>query len=158
MSNMIARNLKGVEFMVCNTDAQHLSTTLTDNRLQLGKSITEGLGCGANPDAGRKVFAAVLEGDQEFFGVGRKWAGERAHILLACFSHHVSVGAEDEMHLDKTWIWCLGRRGWRRRRTGASFSRESVIFWWASLRGPERRPKDDQGADWGGGGGFASMQ
>ncbi|CAN0428259.1 unnamed protein product, partial [Ectocarpus sp. 13 AM-2016] len=52
---MIARNLKGVEFMVCNTDAQHLSTTLTDNRLQLGRSVTEGLGCGANPDAGRKV-------------------------------------------------------------------------------------------------------
>lgn len=41
--------------MVCNTDAQHLSTTLTDNRLQLGKNVTEGLGCGANPDAGRKV-------------------------------------------------------------------------------------------------------
>ncbi|CAN0451908.1 unnamed protein product [Ectocarpus sp. 8 AP-2014] len=41
--------------MVCNTDAQHLSTTLTDNRLQLGKSVTEGLGCGANPDAGRKA-------------------------------------------------------------------------------------------------------
>lgn len=57
MSNMIARNLKGVEFMVCNTDAQHLSTTLTDNRLQLGKNITEGLGCGANPDAGRKARA-----------------------------------------------------------------------------------------------------
>ncbi|CAM9129702.1 unnamed protein product, partial [Hapterophycus canaliculatus] len=55
VSNMIARNLKGVEFMVCNTDAQHLSTTLTDNRLQLGKSVTEGLGCGANPDAGRKA-------------------------------------------------------------------------------------------------------
>ncbi|CAM9636097.1 unnamed protein product [Scytosiphon promiscuus] len=54
-ANMIARNLKGVEFMVCNTDAQHLSTTLTDNRLQLGKSVTEGLGCGANPDAGRKA-------------------------------------------------------------------------------------------------------
>ena len=52
---MIARNLKGVEFMVCNTDAQHLSTTLTDNRLQLGKNVTEGLGCGANPDAGRKA-------------------------------------------------------------------------------------------------------
>ncbi|CAN0230939.1 unnamed protein product, partial [Ectocarpus fasciculatus] len=39
VSNMIARNLKGVEFMVCNTDAQHLSTTLTDNRLQLGRSV-----------------------------------------------------------------------------------------------------------------------
>lgn len=57
---MIARNLKGVEFMVCNTDAQHLSTTLTDNRLQLGRNVTEGLGCGANPDLGRKVREIFL--------------------------------------------------------------------------------------------------
>lgn len=59
VSNMIARNLKGVEFLVCNTDAQHLSTTLTDNRLQLGRNVTEGLGCGANPDAGRQVRRAA---------------------------------------------------------------------------------------------------
>ena len=70
MSNMIARNLKGVEFMVCNTDAQHLSTTLTDNRLQLGKSVTEGLGCGANPDAGRKVLGG---GTDAFWAWDRKW-------------------------------------------------------------------------------------
>eukprot|EP00903_Cladosiphon_okamuranus_P005602 g5574.t1 len=74
VSNMIARNLKGVEFMVCNTDAQHLSTTLTDNRLQLGKSVTEGLGCGANPDAGRKAaeeskeeILEMLEGSHMVF-------------------------------------------------------------------------------------------
>lgn len=39
--------------MALNTDAQHLSTTLTDQRLQLGRELTRGLGCGANPDAGR---------------------------------------------------------------------------------------------------------
>lgn len=39
--------------MALNTDAQHLSTTLTDQRLQLGVELTRGLGCGANPDAGR---------------------------------------------------------------------------------------------------------
>ncbi len=43
----------GVEFLAVNTDAQHLSNCLTDNRLQLGDSLTSGLGCGANPDAGR---------------------------------------------------------------------------------------------------------
>ena len=42
-----------MEFLAVNTDAQHLSTTLTDNRLQIGQSVTAGLGCGANPDAGR---------------------------------------------------------------------------------------------------------
>ena len=39
--------------MALNTDAQHLSTSLTDNRLQLGDALTSGLGCGANPDSGR---------------------------------------------------------------------------------------------------------
>ena len=53
VNNMIARSLSGVEFLAVNTDAQHLSTTLTDNRLQIGQSVTAGLGCGANPDAGR---------------------------------------------------------------------------------------------------------
>lgn len=43
----------GVDFLALNTDAQHLSTILTDNRLQIGSTLTSGLGCGANPDAGR---------------------------------------------------------------------------------------------------------
>jgi cell division protein FtsZ len=53
INNMVARGLGGVEFICTNTDAQHLSTTLTDKRVQLGRSMTEGLGCGANPDVGR---------------------------------------------------------------------------------------------------------
>ena len=53
LNNMIAKELSGVDFLALNTDAQHLSSTLTDNRLQLGVQLTQGLGCGANPDAGR---------------------------------------------------------------------------------------------------------
>eukprot|EP00545_Synedropsis_sp_CCMP1620_P007220 CAMPEP_0119028038 /NCGR_PEP_ID=MMETSP1176-20130426/38206_1 /TAXON_ID=265551 /ORGANISM="Synedropsis recta cf, Strain CCMP1620" /LENGTH=440 /DNA_ID=CAMNT_0006984089 /DNA_START=52 /DNA_END=1374 /DNA_ORIENTATION=+ len=53
LNNMIAKDLQGVDFLALNTDAQHLSTTLTDQRLQLGVELTRGLGCGANPDAGR---------------------------------------------------------------------------------------------------------
>jgi len=53
VNNMIARQLKGVDFLALNTDTQHLSTTLTNNRLQIGSTLTSGLGCGANPDAGR---------------------------------------------------------------------------------------------------------
>eukprot|EP00591_Stephanopyxis_turris_P008150 CAMPEP_0195527574 /NCGR_PEP_ID=MMETSP0794_2-20130614/29339_1 /TAXON_ID=515487 /ORGANISM="Stephanopyxis turris, Strain CCMP 815" /LENGTH=482 /DNA_ID=CAMNT_0040658517 /DNA_START=80 /DNA_END=1528 /DNA_ORIENTATION=+ len=53
VNNMIAQELTGVDFLALNTDAQHLSTTLTDNRIQIGASLTGGLGCGANPDAGR---------------------------------------------------------------------------------------------------------
>ncbi len=46
-------NFVGVDFLALNTDAQHLSTILTDNRIQIGSTLTSGLGCGANPDAGR---------------------------------------------------------------------------------------------------------
>ena len=53
LNNMIAKELTGVDFLALNTDAQHLSSTLTDKRLQLGVELTQGLGCGANPDAGR---------------------------------------------------------------------------------------------------------
>jgi hypothetical protein len=53
LNNMIAKGLEGVGFLALNTDAQHLSSTLTDQRLQLGIELTQGLGCGANPDAGR---------------------------------------------------------------------------------------------------------
>ncbi|RLN98585.1 hypothetical protein BBJ28_00012211 [Nothophytophthora sp. Chile5] len=52
VNNMIARGLQGVEFLVCNTDAQHLRTTLTENRVQMAPELTGGLGCGANPDVG----------------------------------------------------------------------------------------------------------
>merc|ERR1719162_666317 len=53
VNNMIANQLHGVDFLTLNTDAQHLSTTLTENRIQIGSTLTSGLGCGANPDAGR---------------------------------------------------------------------------------------------------------
>jgi len=51
----------GVDFLALNTDAQHLSTTLTDQRLQLGVELTRGLGCGANPDAGRMAAEECRE-------------------------------------------------------------------------------------------------
>nr|CCA15485.1 cell division protein ftsZ putative [Albugo laibachii Nc14] len=60
VNNMIARGLQGVEFMVCNTDAQHLQTTLTENRVQMGPKLTGGLGCGANPELGREAAEAAI--------------------------------------------------------------------------------------------------
>ena len=56
VNNMIARGLTGVDFICANTDAQHLASTLAPTRIQLGRSSTNGLGCGANPEIGR--FAA----------------------------------------------------------------------------------------------------
>lgn len=50
--NMVRSGLQGVEFIVANTDAQALSLSIAPRRLQLGISITEGLGAGARPDIG----------------------------------------------------------------------------------------------------------
>ena len=62
VNNMIDARLMGVEFVVANTDAQALTRAKTPNRLQLGQSITEGLGAGARPEVGQ---AAAQESQPE---------------------------------------------------------------------------------------------
>lgn len=52
VNNMIEAELKGVQFIVANTDAQALERAKTDYRIQLGVETTEGLGAGARPDIG----------------------------------------------------------------------------------------------------------
>lgn len=53
---MIKRGLKGVEYIAVNTDAQVLEASLADKKLQIGKSITRGLGAGADPTVGKKAI------------------------------------------------------------------------------------------------------
>ena len=55
VNNMIVHGLEGVEFVVCNTDAQALEQSLAPTRVQLGASVTSGLGAGAKPEVGRKA-------------------------------------------------------------------------------------------------------
>ena len=52
VNNMIEAGLEGVEFVVANTDAQQLAFSKTDKRIQLGVSVTQGLGAGAHPEVG----------------------------------------------------------------------------------------------------------
>ena len=52
VNNMINEGLEGVEFVVANTDAQALSQTMADQRIQLGAGLTQGLGAGAQPEVG----------------------------------------------------------------------------------------------------------
>ena len=52
VNNMIRSNLEGVDFVVCNTDAQALNQSLSDRKLQMGTTITQGLGAGSRPDIG----------------------------------------------------------------------------------------------------------
>ncbi|MBI1198371.1 MAG: cell division protein FtsZ [Phenylobacterium sp.] len=52
VNNMIEAGLEGVEFVVGNTDAQQLQFAKTDRRIQLGATVTQGLGAGAHPEVG----------------------------------------------------------------------------------------------------------
>ncbi|HWY62513.1 MAG TPA: cell division protein FtsZ [Rhizomicrobium sp.] len=53
VNNMIEAGLEGVDFVVANTDAQALSQSKAERRIQLGAATTEGLGAGAQPEVGR---------------------------------------------------------------------------------------------------------
>jgi cell division protein FtsZ len=61
VNNMITAHLEGVEFVACNTDAQSLAASLTERRIQLGTTITQGLGAGARPEIGRAAAEEAVE-------------------------------------------------------------------------------------------------
>ncbi len=60
VDNMIALQLQGVDFVVANTDAQQLINSRADTRIQLGPSLTQGLGAGAKPEIGRGAAEEAL--------------------------------------------------------------------------------------------------
>jgi cell division protein FtsZ len=61
VNNMIRSNLIGCEFVVCNTDAQAMKQGVAERRIQLGVSVTRGLGAGSRPDVGRIAAEETLE-------------------------------------------------------------------------------------------------
>ena len=54
INHMFKQGIKGVDFIVCNTDSQALDNSAVPNKIQLGVNLTEGLGAGANPDIGQQ--------------------------------------------------------------------------------------------------------
>ncbi|NDC57971.1 MAG: cell division protein FtsZ [Alphaproteobacteria bacterium] len=66
VNNMIDARLQGVEFVVANTDAQALARAKTQGRIQLGVSITEGLGAGARPEVGQAAAQESIPEIVEF--------------------------------------------------------------------------------------------
>lgn len=54
INHMFQSGINGVDFVVCNTDAQALQNSPVPNKIQLGLSLTEGLGAGANPEVGEQ--------------------------------------------------------------------------------------------------------
>lgn len=54
INNMVASNIKGVEFIAVNTDAQSLESSMATCKVQIGETITKGLGAGSKPEIGRE--------------------------------------------------------------------------------------------------------
>ncbi|MCK8522227.1 cell division protein FtsZ [Aquimarina sp. D1M17] len=61
INHMFLQGIKGVDFVICNTDAQALENSSIPNKIQLGVSLTEGLGAGANPEVGEKAAVESYE-------------------------------------------------------------------------------------------------
>ncbi len=94
VNNMIDSGLEGVEFVVANTDAQHLSFSKSERRIQLGETITQGLGAGAHPEVGMNAaeesadeINGHLEGAHMVFitaGMGGGTGTGAAPIIARC--------------------------------------------------------------------------
>lgn len=61
VNNMIAAGLQGVDFVVANTDAQSLAASSAEHRIQLGASLTEGLGAGSRPEIGEAAAEEAMD-------------------------------------------------------------------------------------------------
>ena len=61
VNQMFKKGITGVDFVICNTDAQALNNSPVPNKIQLGVSLTEGLGAGANPEIGEQSAMESLE-------------------------------------------------------------------------------------------------
>src|SRR6516225_4857249 len=71
---MFCQSIEGVNFIICNTDAQALCQSRVPNRIQLGPHLTQGLGAGANPDIGRQATEESLEEIKNILEVNTKMA------------------------------------------------------------------------------------
>ena len=60
IANMIRAEIEGVDFVIANTDAQALNTSVAEQRIQLGPDITQGLGAGSRPEVGRAAAEETL--------------------------------------------------------------------------------------------------
>lgn len=61
INHMFQQGIKGVDFVICNTDSQALHNSGVPNKIQLGVNLTEGLGAGANPEVGEQAALESLE-------------------------------------------------------------------------------------------------
>ncbi len=87
VNHMYRQGIKDVEFVVANTDLQALNSSPVPYKLQLGVNLTEGLGCGANPEVGR---AAALESKEQ---IREMLAGTKMVFVTAGMGGGTGTGA-----------------------------------------------------------------
>ena len=71
---MYSQDIEGVNFIICNTDAQAIAQSRVPNKIQLGPHLTQGLGAGANPEIGRQATEESLEEIRRILEVNTKMA------------------------------------------------------------------------------------
>ncbi|HRP16791.1 MAG TPA: cell division protein FtsZ [Ginsengibacter sp.] len=74
VNHMFGQNIEGVNFIICNTDAQALAHSNIPNKIQLGPTLTQGLGAGANPEIGREATRESLDEIRKILEVNTKMA------------------------------------------------------------------------------------
>jgi len=74
VNHMFGQNIEGVNFIICNTDAQAIALSKVPNKVQLGPHLTQGLGAGANPNIGRQATEESLEEIKRILEVNTKMA------------------------------------------------------------------------------------
>jgi len=74
VNHMHSQTIEGVNFIICNTDAQAIAQSMVPNKVQLGPHLTQGLGAGANPEIGRQATEESLEEIKRILEVNTKMA------------------------------------------------------------------------------------
>ncbi len=74
VNHMFSQHIEGVNFIICNTDAQAIAQSKVPNKIQLGPHLTQGLGAGANPNIGRQATEESLEEIKRILEVNTKMA------------------------------------------------------------------------------------
>jgi len=74
VNHMFSQQIDGVNFIICNTDAQAIALSHVPNKVQLGPHLTQGLGAGANPEIGRQATEESLEEIRRILEVNTKMA------------------------------------------------------------------------------------
>src|ERR1051326_6190527 len=89
VNHMFSQQIDGVNFIICNTDAQAIAQSLVPNKVQLGPHLTQGLGAGANPEIGRQATEESLEEIERILEVNTKMAfitagmgGDEGHLSI----------------------------------------------------------------------------